>query len=158
MSKHVQVVLYRGTGCKPSMMNGVAKILRSHFKSILIKNVCWHTPDKKGILDDIANYVRPKNWNVQKPVKGTWDIIIGHSAGGFTNSRTKGKLKIAINPFIGMYPFQDYILHAKDDLLVQKDVPKKFKPKKMLILYDGSHNTVPTSALKAVLKKEFPNG
>lgn len=141
-------VLYQGTGCDKGFMKLVARSLRK-FSFNPIKTVCWHKRDKKGILDDIADYPRPKNWNVQK---GNFDLVVGHSAGGFPVVLTKGTLKIAFNPFLSQYPLLDVVFHAKDDWLV----PPNLFGAKNVIGYLGRHGTFPEKEFESWLETMFP--
>lgn len=127
-------------------MNKVRNELR-RFSFTKISSRCWiqtglktapHFHTKFSIA-----YLDVKHYNIPK---GSWDLAVGHSAGGFPSALTKAKIKIGFNPFFTQYPLLDVIFHARDDFLVLVNKPKIIKAQK-LILYDGKHSTFP--------KKEF---
>lgn len=139
-------IIYMGTGCnRLTMASPVKKILQQNgFTKILIR--CWTTSRNPVAFQDV------KRWNVSS---GTFDLVVGHSAGGFpmglTKTTSRGR-KISINPYITQYPFSHRVFHAKDDWLVQQDLGIFDN----VILYRGDHNTVPKFELKDYID-EFIN-
>lgn len=129
----MKAVLYRGTGCDPAFVKN-AEIHLREFGFTTIKNVCWTRSFNP------VDYGNVKKYNVQK---GKWDIAIGHSAGGFPLPLTSAKYRIAINPFIAVYPLVNVVFHAKDDWLTIPDNP----PVGNIELYDGGHSTFPRRLL-----------
>lgn len=150
-------VLYRGTGCSSSFMKKASKILVKYggFTKKKISNRCWiqtgkwksgHFHTKKSIA-----YTHVHHYNLRK---GKFDLVAGHSAGGFPAVLTNGKVRIGFNPFFTQYPFLDIIFHAKDDWLVIKDKPEVIKARK-LILYKGKHGTFPTKEFTEWVKERY---
>ena len=139
----MRAVLYRGTGCNKIFMQKIARILRKYGGFTRIDQRCWSK------FKNSFNYIDTKGYNV---AKGSWDLAIGHSAGGFLLVPTRAKLKVAINPFISEYPRVDMVLHAKDDWLVPPDLFGLDN----VIVYPGDHGTVPTSELNQILQDMFP--
>lgn len=142
-TKTVKAILYMGTGNNPKFMKQAEKILKR--ESIKTRLVRWNTGKKTSIA-----YGDIDKWNIQS---GSFDIGLGHSAGGFPLQKTNATIKIGINPFLTVYPLVNYILHARDDWLVPKDVPKVWHPTNETILYDGGHSTFPTKSLTDLIKK-----
>ena len=124
-------------------MRSVATILRKFGGFGKIDQRCWSK------FKNSFNYVDTKGYNT---ARGSWDLAIGHSAGGFVLTPTRARFKVAINPFISEYPRVDVVLHAKDDWLVPPDLFTR----KNVIGYKGNHGTIPDVELNALLKEMFP--
>jgi hypothetical protein len=141
----MKAILYKGTKCKDDFFNQAIPLLRKYgFKEI--KVVCWTRSRWKRFRFNYLNY---DDWNNQP---GSYDLAIGHSAGGFPLSITNAKYKIAINPFFLIYPSVDVVLQAQDDWLTIKDNPFK---QENVIVYPGKHSTFPFNELSVVLDKQF---
>lgn len=139
----LSAVLFRGTGCDQKFMSDVARILRKFGGFGKIDQRCW------SIKKNSFNYIDTSEYNIPNR---TFDLAIGHSAGGFPLFTTRAKVKIAINPFISEYPRVDWVIHAKDDWLVPPDL---FDLDNVLA-YSGKHGDVPTKKLNDLLAFLFP--
>lgn len=152
-------VLYRGTGCSRKFMNKAKDILIKYgnFSKRKSQNACWikrgykrrkfgHWHNKRSIA-----YTHIHHYNIRK---GRFDLVAGHSAGGFPAVLTEGRVRIGFNPFFTQYPFLDVVFHAKDDWLVIKDRPEVIKARK-LILYKGKHGSFPTKEFTKWVKERY---
>lgn len=144
MSKtKLNAVLYRGTFCNRVFMNKLESTIKDFgFK---VTQVCW---TKSANPFDYLNVGR---YNIQK---GNFDLVVGHSAGGFPAALTRitgGGKRIGINPFLTQYPFMDMVFHAEDDWLVPPDLGSREK----VTLYKGRHSTVPTNPIKSYIQSNF---
>lgn len=159
------ILLYQGTRCYSNFMDQITQILKE-YGATDIKQVCW-----TKVNDDFNKYnYLEKQWNIQK---GSYDIVIGHSAGCFPLTKTKGIRKIAINP-----PFRDhksiYVFRANKDILgppilhelVQNSLKtiqkfnlkllhKKFIKMRKVIIYNGTHSTIPEEELRLWIESNF---
>lgn len=136
-------LLYRGTGNNASFMRPIKRILKNNgFK---VQDVWW-SKKKYSVA-----YTNPLRWNIKR---GSFDLVIGHSAGGFPTALTKlntGGKRVGINPFLTQYAFMDRVFHAIDDWLVPPDLDKV----KNVEMYSGTHSTVPLDAIDLYVKKFF---
>lgn len=137
-------IIYMGTFCKRlTIASGIKKILQSNGFSATIR--CWTTSKNPLAYTDI------KRFNVHK---GSFDLVVAHSSGGFplafTNLKKGGK-KLGINPFFTQYVFCDTVFHADKDWLT----PQGFDPKLNVIEYKGDHNDLPRFLFEDYLIENF---
>lgn len=140
---HKKALLYRGTGNNPAFMRPIKRILKNNGFSVVDS---WWSKSKYSV-----SYGNPLRWKIRR---GSFDLIVAHSAGGFPMAFTRlkrGGKKLAINVFLTQYAFADHILHAKDDWLVKTDHANLSKVQ----LYSGTHSTVPLDLIDQYVKKNF---
>lgn len=137
-------IIYMGTFCKRlTIASAIKKNLQLNGFNVIIR--CWTTSNNP------LDYTNVKKFNIHK---GSFDLVIGHSAGGFPLAFTKlkkGGKKLGINPFFTQYLFCDTVFHADKDWLS----PQDWDPKRNVIEYKGEHNTFPRFLFEDYLIENF---
>lgn len=138
-------LLYMGTGNNNKYMLNAKRILKEFGFKVTIER--WNLDGKNSV-----NYVDAFNYNISPGQSKQWDMVCGHSAGGFPTSFSFADIRIGFNVFLDRYPAMDYVFHGTDDWLVVKDRPDNFVPLRELILYKGGHSDFPKRRFENLLE------